>query len=366
VHESDFILEATPRKRAKPQSSSEVSGQLWKNKKTTQGKSLFRIAFCKRSPQKHLFVFVVSNLLLKTFVPMGAAFDIVLWLIGFVKAQRRQMYRHGIQLGKETVMCKVKSREPVKMLPTAIKAVVLGLLCALSAQIASAANLCIQCPVDAQGPAVGGAFDVYLNAGGGVRGRRVTGDMIGRCQTNLLLVAQVSYNQFATGGGVGAGFTGGDYRWTLIARGAASVFEAVPGEPTPADMAMTLVTDINKPCATPVPAGFTTVGQKEMIDIPYTVTAADANSGFLQWLFDASTRPSALLTNLLGNCVETVPGRYAERSHRTSDDLLGHPRPACLCRQSGQFHSQWCPARKRPVYIRLEERVSWSWGCLVY
>jgi len=203
-------------------------------------------------------------------------------------------------------MCRIKSKELLKMTLTTLKAGVLGLLCALSAQIASAQNLCIQCPFDAQGPAVGGAFDVYLNAGGGVRGRRVTGDIIGRCQTNLLLVAQVSYNQFATGGGVGAGFTGGDYRWTLIARGAASVFEAVPGEPTPADMAMTLVTDITKPCASPVPAGFTTVGQKEMIDIPYTVTAADAASGFLQWLFDASTRPSALLTNLLGNCVETV------------------------------------------------------------
>jgi len=110
------------------------------------------------------------------FLPIRAAFDIVLWLIGFVKTQLRRMCRHGIQqnqLGKETVMCKVKSREPVKMLPTAIKAVVLGLLCALSAQIASAANLCIQCPVDAQGPAVGGAFDVYLNAGAACEGEEL-------------------------------------------------------------------------------------------------------------------------------------------------------------------------------------------------
>lgn len=200
-------------------------------------------------------------------------------------------------------MCKIKSKEPVKLLPATIKAVVLGLSCALSVQIASAATLCIQCPVDAEKPGMNGAFDVYLNEGG-VPGRRVSGQVIGRCQTNLFLVAQLNYLPGSPH--IGAGFTGGHYRWTLIARGGANVFEPMAGEPTPPNMDMIIVTDVTKPCATAVPDGFTKVRDQPMIPIPYTVTTADANAGFLQWLFDDSVRPTSTWTNLMGNCGQAV------------------------------------------------------------
>src|SRR6266853_3886474 len=193
----------------------------------------------------------------------------------------------------------------LKMLPTAVSTVALALLCSLPVSHASAQLACTRCPTDAQSKAIGVAFDLFVTRGG--VDVVVGGGTIGACET-LKLKANVSYNVNGIGGGIGAGFTGGNGHYLLTRRGGA-ILPVPPliADATPPDMATTLVS-VTPPAANaciPPPGTTSYVSVKNMVDASYTLTPADIDAGSLQFLFEF-TNATPLSPNLQGQCIDKV------------------------------------------------------------
>src|SRR6266853_576320 len=195
----------------------------------------------------------------------------------------------------------------LKMLPTAVSTVALALLCSLPVSHASAQLACTRCPTDAQSKAIGVAFDLFVTRGG--VDVVVGGGTIGACET-LKLKANVSYNVNGIGGGIGAGFTGGNGHYLLTRRG--GVILPVPpliADATPPDMATTLVS-VPPPAANacaPPPGTTSYVSVKNMVDASYTLTPADIDAGSLQFQFEY-TNGTSMNPNIQGQCIDRVSG----------------------------------------------------------
>src|SRR5690349_6159786 len=115
---------------------------------------------------------------------------------------------------KESSMCKSNQmRRPnagifQKIFRTALSTILLGLMCGLPANRASA-QLCTRCPNEATATAIGVGFSILVNRGGTLVD--VSGSVVGGCET-LILATSVSYNRFGPAGTIGAGFVGGTGR----------------------------------------------------------------------------------------------------------------------------------------------------------
>src|SRR5207245_6932776 len=98
---------------------------------------------------------------------------------------------------RTTIMC--KPNQPIlprggrflKMLPTAVSTVALGLLFTLPVSRASAQVACTKCPDNAQKPAVGSGIGISVIRNG-VK-IDVTRGTVGACE-NLIIDADVAYN----------------------------------------------------------------------------------------------------------------------------------------------------------------------------
>src|SRR6266404_1955427 len=152
----------------------------------------------------------------------------------------------------------------LKMLPTAMTTVALGLLFTLPVSRASAQTQvpCTKCPANAQKPAVGSAIGISVIRNGVEQD--VTRSTVGACET-LIIDANVSYNPNGPQSTVGAGFSGG--------QGFIKEPNGTLANVTPADMATTLV---GVPGNVGCPGA---VGSKDMTSLTYTLTPADIAAG---------------------------------------------------------------------------------------
>jgi hypothetical protein len=98
--------------------------------------------------------------------------------------------------------------------PIAARFVVLALLCSLPVTRASA-QVCVQCPANAQAPASGESLAVSVIRNGQKFGLFGENNFVGECET-VILEATLSYTAAGGGGLVGAGFTGGPQAFARI------------------------------------------------------------------------------------------------------------------------------------------------------
>src|SRR5262245_49409811 len=192
-------------------------------------------------------------------------------------------------------MCICKSSQTtLKMWQKAISALVLALLCCVSASSASAQS-CLNCPNNANDTAIANSFRISVIRNG--IEVRVNGQTVGACE-QLILQANVSYNPNGLNGGIGAGFTAGTGHYILFRQGNTFLNQEI-SNCTPADMGTTLVTLVGDPQSCTPPGGTTATQIKNMNDGTYSFTAADIAAGFLQFEFEY-TNGTALLTNNAG------------------------------------------------------------------
>src|SRR6059058_408438 len=118
----------------------------------------------------------------------------------------RIMPCRNTEAGAEHLWRQVKGTHTLNL---EIQLLAFGLLVILPVARASA-QICMQCPTDAQGAAIGasGPSVLVIRAGHPIP---VTGGTVGACE-KLTLGATVVYNSVGSDGGIGPGFTGGTGR----------------------------------------------------------------------------------------------------------------------------------------------------------
>src|SRR5262249_25708411 len=148
----------------------------------------------------------------------------------------------------------------------------------------TSAQICAQCPANAQATAIGDAVDVVVIRNG--QEVVVSQQTVGSCET-LIIEANVSYNAFGPGGKVGAGFSGGTGK--IILPNGTQVDVPPPG--------------MNSTLVGPPPCG--TTSATNMNRVTYTITAADIAAGSATFTFFYTNGISAL-TNSSGQCTLKV------------------------------------------------------------